>query len=87
MEKMTKKEKKELRKQEWQEKLKKEQRQKTFKKIGIWAGVAVVLIVAVYGLLQIANSPQISSTSSEKLPQVSKEDPATGNPNAKVILV
>ncbi|OGH37853.1 MAG: hypothetical protein A3B44_01170 [Candidatus Levybacteria bacterium RIFCSPLOWO2_01_FULL_38_21] len=35
----------------------------------------------------MANSPQISSTSSEKLPQVSKEDPATGNPNAKVILV
>ncbi len=87
MEKLTKKEKKELRKQEWQEKLKKEQRQKTFKKIAIWVGIAAVLIAAVYGLFQIANSPQTTSTSSGKLPQVTKEDPVTGNPNAKVTLV
>ena len=87
MEKMTKKEKKELRKQEWQDKLKKQERSRRFKKFGIWASVAVVLIAAVFGLIQIANSPQTSSTSSEKLPQVTKEDPVTGNPNAKVTLM
>ena len=87
MEKLTKKEKKELRKQEWQEKLQKQKHSRRFKKFGIWAAVAVVLIAAVYGLIQIANSPQITSTSSGKLPQVSKEDPTTGNPSAKVTLV
>jgi protein-disulfide isomerase len=87
MEKITKKEKKELKKKEWQEKLKKQEQNRRFKKFGIWATVAVVLIMAVYGLLKIANSPQITSTSSGKLPQVTKEDPTTGNPNAKVTLV
>ena len=87
MEKLTKKKKKELRKQEWQEKLKKQEQNRKFKKFGIWAAVAVVLIAAVYGLIQIANSPKFTSTSSGKLPQVTKEDPVTGNPNARVTLV
>ena len=87
MEKLTKKEKKELRKQEWQEKLKKQEQNKKFKKLGIWAGVAVVLIAAVYGLIQVANSPQVSSTSSGKLPQITNSDPAIGTPSAKVTLV
>lgn len=87
MEKLTKKEKKEARKQEWQEKLKKQEQNKRFKKFAIWAAVLVILIAAVYGLFQIANSPQTTSISSGKLPQITKEDPATGNPNAKVTLV
>lgn len=87
MEKLTKKEKKELRKQEWQEKLQKQERKKTLKKTAIWIGATVILIGAVYGLLNIANSPQTGSTSSGKLPQITNEDPATGNPNVKVTLV
>ncbi len=87
MEKLTKKEKKEAKKQEWQEKFKKQEQNRRLKSFGIWATAALVLIVAVYGLIQIANSPQVTSTSSGKLPQVTKEDPTTGNPNAKVTLV
>ena len=87
MEKLTKKEKKEARKQEWQEKLKKQEQNRKLKKFGIWAGVAVVLIAAVYGLIQVANSPQVSSTSSGKLPQITNSDPAIGTPSAKVTLV
>ena len=87
MEKLTKKQKKELRKQEWQEKLKKQEQNRRFKKFGIWAAAAVVLIAAVYGLLQIANSPQISNNSSGKLPQITKEDPTIGTESAKVTLV
>lgn len=87
MEKLTKKEKKELRKLEWQEKLKKEQRNKKFKTIGIWAVVLSVLILSVYGLLQLANSPQVTNTSSGKLPEITKDDPTTGTPSAKVTLV
>ncbi|MCL5114116.1 MAG: DsbA family protein [Patescibacteria group bacterium] len=86
MEKLTKKEKKELKKLDWQEKLKKEKRNQLVKKVAIWAGVAVVLVAAVYGLLQIANSPQESSTTA-KIPPVTKTDIGRGNPNAKVTLV
>ncbi|OGH14032.1 MAG: hypothetical protein A3H50_03235 [Candidatus Levybacteria bacterium RIFCSPLOWO2_02_FULL_37_10] len=87
MEKLTKKEKKELKKQEWQEKLKRQEQNRKLKTFGIWVAAAVVLALAVFGLLQIANSPQISSTSSSKLPPATREDPVTGNPNAKVTLV
>jgi len=87
MEKLTKKEKKELKKLEWEEELKKEKRNKRLKQIGLWVGVAVILIGAVYGLFLIANSPKSTSTSSGKLPQVVSEDPVTGNPNAKATLV
>ena len=87
MEKLTKKEKKELRKEEWQEKLKRQEQNRRFKKFGIWAAVAVVLIAALYGLIQIANSPKITSTSSGKLPQVTENEPTIGTPSAKVTLV
>ena len=87
MEKMTKKEKKEARKQEWQEKLKKQEQNSKLKKFGIWTTVAIVLIAAVYGLLQIANSPQTTNTSSSKLPEITKDDPKTGSSSAKVTLV
>ncbi len=87
MEKLTKKEKKELRKEEWQEKLKKQEQNRRFKKFGIWAAAAIVLALAVFGLFQIANSPQTGSASSGKLPQITKEDPTTGTESAKVTLV
>lgn len=87
MEKMTKKEKKEARKQEWQEKLKKQDQNKKLKKFGIWAGVLAVLILSVYGLFKLVNSPQTEDTASGKVPPVTKEDIAVGSPSAKVTLV
>ncbi len=86
MEKLTKKEKKEFKKLELQEKLKKEKRKQMFRQIGIWAGVAIVLILAVYGLIKVANSPTSNSTTSKVTP-VSKNDIATGSAKAKVVLI
>ncbi len=86
MVKLTKKERKEQKKLEWQEKLKKEKKKQLFQKIGLWAGVAVILILVVYGLIQIANSPQESSTTSN-VPPITKNDITTGNPKAKVTLI
>lgn len=87
MEKLTKKERKELKKQEWQEKIKKQEQNRRFKKFGIWAAVAVILVAAVFGLFQLANSPQVTKTSSGRLPEITKDDPTTGTPSAKVTLV
>lgn len=87
MEKLTKKEKKEARKQEWQEKLKKQEQNRKFKTFGVWAAAAVILALAVFGLFQLTNSPQVTNTSSGRLPEITKDDPTTGTPSAKVTLV
>lgn len=86
MEKPTKKERKELKKLEWEEKLKTEKRNKMLKQIGIWIGAAVILIASVYGLIQLANSPQ-TNPDLIKLPPITKGDITTGNPKAKAVLV
>lgn len=85
MEKLTKKERKELKKLEWEEKLKKERRNKFFKQIGIWVGAVFILIASVWGLIQIANSP--TTTGNIKLPPVTNSDIAVGNPKARAVLV
>ncbi|MDO8658840.1 MAG: thioredoxin domain-containing protein [Candidatus Levybacteria bacterium] len=86
MEKLTKKEKKELRKTEYQEQLEKEQRKKLINQIGIWGGIVAVIILSVLGLIKLANTP--SSTNSTITPaKVSKTDIAIGNKNAKTVLI
>ncbi|MBI2031772.1 MAG: thioredoxin domain-containing protein [Candidatus Levybacteria bacterium] len=86
MEKLTKKERKELKKQEWEEKLNKEKRSKMLKQIAVWAGAVFILIVSVWGLIQIANSPQ-TNPELVKLPPITSSDIAIGNPKAKAVLV
>ena len=56
MEKLTKKEKKELRKYDFQVALEKEQKQKLFKQIGIWFGVTAIIIISVFGLIKLADT-------------------------------
>lgn len=85
MEKLTKKERKELRKKEWEEKLKKESRNKMLKQTALWAGAIVILILSVWGLIKIADSP--TTTGNIKIPSVAKSDITIGNPKAKVVLV
>ena len=85
MEKLTKKEKKELRKQEWQQKAEAEKKKQLYKKLGIIAGVVLVVVVSVFGLVQLANAP--TSSSGITVPPPSKEDISEGNPKAKVILI
>jgi len=85
MEKLTKKERKELKKLELQEKIKKEKRNKLFKQAAVWIGMVLVLAISVWGLMQIADSP--AKTSKINLPPVTSSDITIGNPKAKAVLV
>lgn len=85
--KLTKKEKKELRKLEWQEKALKEEKQAKIKKYSIWAGAALLIILVIAGLIWLVNSPSTSSTDSIKVAPVSKRDFTNGDIKAKVTLI
>jgi len=85
MDKLTKKEKREQRKQEWEEKLQKEKRNALFKKVGIWAGAVIVFSLVIWGLILATNKP-VSQTPLNSLPSPRKTDITLGNNNAKVVL-
>ena len=55
--KLTKKEKKELRKLEWQEKAKTDARNAKIKKFSIWGGVILVFVVVAFVLIQAVTAP------------------------------
>lgn len=86
--KLTKKEKKELRKLEWQETAKKQERNAKIKKYSIWAGAVAIILVVVFGLIQIINSS--SSTPGGKVIKVAPvtaKDITKGNSKSKVVLI
>lgn len=86
--KLTKKEKKELRKLEWQQKAKDEARDAKVKKISLWVGVIAVFLIVAFVLFQAVTSSGSSSTNQNiKIAAVSAKDMQTGNPKAKVVLV
>lgn len=82
--KLTKKEKKELKKLEYQEQFKKEEKQKLFKQIGIWAGVAAVIVLSILGLIKLANTTPSSSDTLANVPPINEKDITTGNKNARL---
>ncbi len=84
--KLTKKEKKELRKQEWQQKAQSEKKKQLYKKIGIIVGVVLIVVVSIFGLVELANAPS-STSSGLTVPPPSKNDISEGNPKAKVTLI
>jgi protein-disulfide isomerase len=84
--KLTKKEKKELRKLEWQEKAKNEARNAKIKKLAIWGGVALVFLIVIGVLFTTVTSPT-SSTPNITIAPVSAKDISTGNPKSKVTLI
>jgi protein-disulfide isomerase len=83
----TKKEKKELRKLEWQEKAKTETRNAKMKKFTIWGGVALIFLIVIGVLIFAVSSPSTSSTQNITIAPVSSGDISTGNPKAKVTLI
>jgi protein-disulfide isomerase len=85
--KLTKKEKKELRKQEWQQKAEQEKRNALYKRVGIIVGVVLVVGLSVFGLIKLAGSSGSSSSSAINVPPISKNDISEGNPKAKVTLI
>lgn len=85
--KLTKAEKRELRKLEWQQEAEKAKQMEQYKKIGLWATVGIVIVLGIVGLAWLVNSPSTSQTSSITAPAPSKKDIFTkGNPKAKVVL-
>ena len=87
MEKLTKKEKKELRKFDFQVALEKEQKQKLFKQIGIWLGVTAVIIISVFGLIKLADTGTTPVGETVNVPKVTDKDITFGNKNSKAILI
>jgi protein-disulfide isomerase len=84
--KLTKKEKKELRKMEWQEKAKREERNALYKKVGIIVGVVLVVGFSVVGLIKLVGTSGISSLGIN-VPPVTKSDITQGDPKSKVVLI
>ena len=84
--KLTKKEKKELRKMEWQEKAVKEKRNAKIKKFSIWGGVILAFLVVGFVLLQVVTAPT-QPTQTINIAPVSARDLSEGNPKAKVTLI
>lgn len=87
MEKLTKKEKRELKKQEWQEKAEREERNTLYKKVGITTGVVLIVVISIVGLIKLAGSSGPSSSSGINVPPISKSDITKGNPKSKVTLI
>lgn len=86
--KLTKKERKELRKMEWREKAKVEQRNTQIKKYSIWAGAALIILAVIGGLFWLVNSPSQTQTSvATNISPVSAKDITNGNSKAKVTLI
>lgn len=88
MDKLTKKERKELHKQEMEEQLAKEKRNTMLKKAVYWVGGTIILVLAIWGLIVLANSSSSTTPTTEaKAPAVTSKDISTGPTNAKVTLI
>jgi protein-disulfide isomerase len=84
--KLTKKEKRELRRLEWQEKARIEQRNAKIKRFAIWTGVIIVFLIVGFVLFEsVTSSPPTNQTI--KIAPVSSRDITTGNPKAKITLI
>ena len=84
--KLTKKEKKELKKLEWQEKAKQEERKAKIKKYSIWVGAAAVILLIIGGLIAVVSSPS-SGTQQITVAPVTSRDITNGDKTAKVTLI
>lgn len=86
-EKLTKNEKKELRKLEWQEKAKLEQRNAQIKKYSIWAGAVLTIGLVIFGLFLLVTSPTTPTNEKVSIAPISTKDIGIGDPKAKAVLV
>lgn len=86
-EKLTKDEKKQLRKLEWQEKAKLEERNAKIKKYSIWASVVGVIVLVIVGLVMLVSAPSTPSNEIANVAPVSEKDITNGENKAKVTLI
>lgn len=91
MEKITKAEKKELRKQEkqeWEVTLQKEESRKMWNRVMLWGVVVLLIVGGLWGLINISSQPATPTISDvTKIPRVSAGDMTQGPKNAKVVLI
>lgn len=85
-ERLTKDEKKALRKEEWQKKLAQEENKKKMNKILWWVGGALLLVFSVWFIVSVVNTPSTPSTPTLTAPGPKSTDMTFGNPKAKVVL-
>ncbi len=83
---MTKRERKEQKKAEYQEVLKKQKMNDMLKKFGIWGGAAAILIASVWGLFVLSTTTP-SATTGVEAPAISNNDITIGSSSAQVSLV
>ena len=86
MDKPTKDERKKLRHQQWEEKLKREQKNCLFKKIGIWTTAVAIFSLTVWGLILATDNPVSQAQTITNLPQPEAKDIIIGSSSAKVVL-
>lgn len=87
MENLTKKEKRELRRNEWHEKQQAIERQEKIKKYSIWGGIALFFVGLLILLIKLASSSQsISPNSGVSVPPVKDSDIVIGSESAPVTL-
>src|SRR5450759_118019 len=84
--KLTKKEKKELRKLEWREIAKTEARNAKIKKLSIWGGFILLFLVVAFVLVQVVTAPT-TPTQTINIAPVSPRDISEGNPKSKATLI
>lgn len=87
MEKLTKDEKRELRRLEWQQKLEEEKRNQQLKKAGIWVGVGIAILAAIGIIFLLVNTSSNNFETSINVKPVSSSDITKGSKNAKVTLI
>ncbi len=85
--KLSKNEKKELRKLEWQEKAKLEQRNAQIKKYSIWAGAVGIIVLIIGGLIMLVSSPSLTTNVTANVAPVSAKDITNGENKAGVTLI
>ncbi|MEK9175840.1 MAG: thioredoxin domain-containing protein [Patescibacteria group bacterium] len=73
----------------WQENIKKQQRQDNMKKYGIWLGIIALCVAGLAALVMLATktSAPITPVEQPNLPKVTSEDIMLGDPKAKVTII
>lgn len=86
-EKLTKSEKKEIRKQEWHNELESERKKKLFTTLFLWGFGALLAVLAIVGLIAFSsNNSSNSSPSAITMPKITEKDYTQGPKNAKATL-
>lgn len=86
--KLTKAQKRELRKIEWAKEAESTKKNEQMKKIGIWIGVIILIFAAIFGLAMFVNSPSNTNSKSElTVPIKADLEFSRGNPKSKVTLI